>query len=133
MQILEKMAVPQERPTCGAAARQEEIGDAQNLEKSNQPAFRSGRKLKYTLRHRFAMAHSSGPYRSYDRSWEEIERMLEVAEERVIEWQDWFETCREEGDREGMKEAARNYKALQGVVKCLKWVLGEEGISNPLE
>ena len=63
----------------------------------------------------------------------EIETMLEIAEERVHEWQDWFETCREEGDREGMKEAARNYKALQGVVKCLKWVLGEEGIPNPLE
>ena len=79
------------------------------------------------------MAQSSGPYRSYDRSWEEIERMLVIAEERVYEWQDWFETCREEGDREGMKEAARNYKALQGVVKCLKWVLGEEGVPNPLE
>ena len=79
------------------------------------------------------MPQSSGPYRSYDRSWEEIERMLVIAEERVYEWQDWFETCREDSDREGMKEAARNYKALQGVVKCLKWVLGEEGVSNPLE
>ena len=59
--------------------------------------------------------------------------MLEVAEERVLEWQDWFETCREDGDREGMKEAARYYKALQCVVKCLIWVLGEEGIPNPLE
>ena len=48
------------------------------------------------------MAHSSTPPRSYDRSWEEIERMLEIAEERVYEWQDWFETCREDGDREGM-------------------------------
>jgi hypothetical protein len=32
-----------------------------------------------------------------------------------------------------MKEAARNHKALDGVVKTLKWALGEEGISNPLE
>ena len=81
----------------------------------------------------FDMPQSPGPHRSYDRSWEEIERMLVIAEERVYEWQDWFETCREDGDREGMKEAARNYKALQGVVKCLKWVLEEEGVSNPLE
>lgn len=80
-----------------------------------------------------AMARSSTPPRSYDRSWDEIERMLEIAQERVDEWHDWFETCREEGDREGMKEAARNYKALQGVVKCLKWVLGEDGVDNPLE
>ena len=82
---------------------------------------------------RSVMPQSSNPHRSYDRSWEEIERMLVIAEERVYEWQDWFETCREAGDREGMKEAARNYKALQGVVKCLKWVLGEEGVTNPLE
>ena len=79
------------------------------------------------------MSNKSAPKRSYDRTWEEIEDMLEIAEDRVNEWKDWFETCREEGDREGMKEAARNYKALQGVVKCLKWVLGEDGIRDPLE
>ena len=74
-----------------------------------------------------------GAPRSYDRSWDEIEKMLEIAEERVFEWQDWFETCREQSDREGMKEAARNYKAQQGVIKCLKWVLGEQGVDHPLE
>ena len=73
------------------------------------------------------------PPRSYDRSWDEIEKMLSVAEERVVEWQEWFESCREEDDREGMKEAARNYKSLQGVIKCLKWVLGEEGVDHPIE
>ncbi len=79
------------------------------------------------------MAQSSGPQRSYDRSWEEIEEMLEVAEERVYEWQEWFESCRDEGDREGMKEAARKYKAIQNVVKTLRWVLGEEGAENPVD
>ena len=73
------------------------------------------------------------PHRSYDRQWDEIEDMLEIAEERGIEWQSWFEECRDNSDKEGMKEAARNYKALQGVIKCLKWVLGEEGIDHPLE
>jgi len=63
-----------------------------------------------------------GAPRSYDRSWDEIEKMLDIAEERVFEWQDWFETCREQDDREGMKEAARNYKALQ-----------EQGVDHPLE
>ena len=33
----------------------------------------------------------------------------------------------------GMKEAARNHKALEGVVKTLKWTLGEEGIDDPLD
>ena len=79
------------------------------------------------------MAQSPGPSRSYDRSWDEIEEMLEIAEERIYEWQDWFETCREKGDREGMKEAARKYKSLQNVVKSLKWVLGEEGAENPVD
>jgi hypothetical protein len=32
-----------------------------------------------------------------------------------------------------MKESARTHKALQGVVKTLKWTLGEEGIEKPLE
>lgn len=76
---------------------------------------------------------SSPPHRSYDRQWDEIEEMLELAETRGLEWQNWFEECRENGDREGMKEAARNFKALDGVIKCLKWVLGEEGIDHPLE
>jgi len=31
-----------------------------------------------------------------------------------------------------MKDAARNFKALEGVVKTLKWTLGEQGIRNPL-
>ena len=31
-----------------------------------------------------------------------------------------------------MKDAARNYKALEGVEKTLRWVLGESGIETPL-
>jgi len=90
--------------------------------------------LKYRLDCDLSMPHHPGaPERSYNRSWDEIEEMLSVAENRAIEWQNWFENCREDGDRDGMKEAARNYKALQGVVKCLKWVLGEEGVNHPLE
>jgi hypothetical protein len=27
----------------------------------------------------------------------------------------------------------RNYKALQGVIKALKWTLGDENINHPLE
>ncbi len=73
------------------------------------------------------------PHRSYDRNWGEIEAMLEAAEERVVEWKDWFEKCKEENDRDGMKEAVRNFKALEGVVKTLKWVLGEVGVDHPLE
>jgi hypothetical protein len=48
------------------------------------------------------------------------------------EWKAWYEMCKDEDDKPGMKEAARNHKALQGVVKTLKWTLGEEGIADPL-
>jgi hypothetical protein len=73
------------------------------------------------------------PYRSYNRTWSEIEQMLEDAEGRLVQWKQWYGQCRKNGDLDGMKEAARTHKALQGVVKTLKWTLGEEGIDNPLE
>jgi len=73
------------------------------------------------------------PYRSYDRTWEEIEDMLNQALAKRSKWKKWFESCKESGDREGMKEAARNHKALDGVIKTLRWTLGEEGILSPLE
>lgn len=76
---------------------------------------------------------STAPFRSYERTWDEIEKMLQRAEIKRMKWKDWFRECRKNGDREGMKEAARNHKALDGVIKTLKWTLGEEGISDPLE
>tara|TARA_B100000927_G_scaffold262326_1_gene233145 strand:- start:39 stop:281 length:243 start_codon:yes stop_codon:yes gene_type:complete len=73
------------------------------------------------------------PVRSYNRTWSEIETMLENAENRLVQWKNWYEQCRKKGDLDGMKEAARNHKALQGVVKTLKWTLGETGVETPLE
>ena len=72
-------------------------------------------------------------YRSYDRTWEEIEDMLNKAIQKRNNWKKWFESCKKSGDREGMKEAARNHKALDGVIKTLRWTLGEEGIDSPLD
>ncbi len=73
------------------------------------------------------------PFRSYNRTWDEIEKMLKEAESRLIQWKEWYEQCRKNGDLDGMKESARNHKSLQGVVKTLKWTLGEEGVDTPLE
>jgi hypothetical protein len=73
-----------------------------------------------------------GPHRTYERTWADIETMLESAEAKQHEWKDWFERCREAGDRDGMKDAARNHKALEGVIKTLRWTLGEVGVSSPL-
>ena len=48
------------------------------------------------------MSGADGPDRTYDRSWEEIEEMLELAEERAAEWRAWFEECKNDGDRDGI-------------------------------
>ena len=71
--------------------------------------------------------------RTYDRTWEEIEDMLGRAERKMNEWKAWFEECRQRGDRDGMKDAVRNYKALEGVIKTLKWTLGDVSVDTPLE
>jgi hypothetical protein len=71
--------------------------------------------------------------RTYDRSWEEIESMLTAAQNERRQWQFRFERARKIDDRQTMKDAARNAKALEGVVKTLRWTLGEPGIDNPLE
>lgn len=70
--------------------------------------------------------------RTYDRTWEEIETMLEDAIKRKEQWGHFYVQSKKDDDKESMKDAARNSKALEGVVKTLKWVLGEEGIRDPL-
>ena len=71
--------------------------------------------------------------RTYERTWDEMESMLESAEDKRREWQMLFERARRIENRQAMKDAARNAKALEGVVKTLKWTLGEQGIESPLE
>ncbi len=77
--------------------------------------------------------HQENFHRTYDRSWDDIEDMLLKAEKKMNEWITFFYHCKENDDKSGMREAARNKKALEGVIKTLKWTLGEKGILNPLE
>jgi len=69
---------------------------------------------------------------SYERSWEQIEDMLVRAEKKQNEWVMRFHEAKESMDKETMRECARNKKALEGVVKTLRWTLGDRGIDNPL-
>tara|TARA_X000001036_G_C20593198_1_gene771704 strand:- start:272 stop:532 length:261 start_codon:yes stop_codon:yes gene_type:complete len=71
--------------------------------------------------------------RSYARTWEEIESMLTDAIDTRREWQMFFERARRIDNKQAMKDAARNSKALEGVIKTLKWTLGEQGIEHPLD
>ena len=70
--------------------------------------------------------------RTYDRTWNEIECMLDDAKAKRAQWVHFYEHAKKIGDKESMKDAARNSKALEGVEKTLRWVLGESGIRDPL-
>lgn len=67
--------------------------------------------------------------RTYDRTWVEIEDMLDRAERK----QNMHYTKMQKGKKAERVFHMRNYKALEGVVKTLKWTLGEKGIEHPLE
>jgi hypothetical protein len=71
--------------------------------------------------------------RTYDRTWHEIEEMLILARERRDEWQQCFKKAQVTKDRNVMKDAAKNAKALEGVEKTLRWVLSEDGVVHPLD
>lgn len=70
--------------------------------------------------------------RSYNRTWDDIEKMLTDAERTQQVWKTKFQLAKKREDKQVMKDAARNHKALDGVVKTLKWTLGEDGIDDPL-
>ena len=67
---------------------------------------------------------------SYTRSWEDIEIMLDKAERKLN-----FHRIKMDNHPQKSKkwfEHARNFKALQGVVKTLRWTLGDKNITHPL-
>lgn len=71
--------------------------------------------------------------RTYDRTWVEIEDMLDDAKAKRAHWVRFYEHAKAVGDKGSMKDAARNTKALEGVEKTLRWVLGESGVRDPLD
>lgn len=70
--------------------------------------------------------------RTYDRTWDEIDEMLEQARLKRREWTIHFERAKKINNAQAMKDAARNAKALEGVEKTLRWVMGEVGVDHPL-
>ena len=63
---------------------------------------------------------------SYERSWSEIEEMLDQAETE----QNKHYTLMQKGKKKERVYHMRNYKALQGVVTSLRWVLGDIKITK---
>ena len=76
--------------------------------------------------------HQDSEHFTYDRNWDEIENMLDAAERMQNKWINRFYDAQVQGDRRTMKDCARNKKALEGVIKTLRWVLGDKDIKHPL-
>ncbi len=68
---------------------------------------------------------------TYSRSWAEIERMLDKAELKLNQ----HKIAITESPPKSKKWIyhARNFKALEGVIKTLRWTLGDKNIEHPLE
>ena len=75
--------------------------------------------------------HQDSDSFTYERTWAEIELMLDKAERKLnfnlVELGKYKEKSRK------WVQHARNYKALQGVVKTLRWALGDKNINHPLD
>ena len=67
---------------------------------------------------------------TYDRSWGEIEIMLDEAEKKRNHHQTLAHAAIDKTTR---IYHMRNFKALEGVIKALRWVLGDIKIQDPLE
>lgn len=65
------------------------------------------------------------------RSRNEVSLMLEQAKSRRDAWYSYWKNNKL--TRQENAEALRNYTALRGVVKTLKWVLQHEEVEHPLD
>ena len=63
--------------------------------------------------------HQDSEHFSYERTWEEIQNQHYV--------------LMQNSKRSERIHHMRNYKALEGVVKALRWTLGDIKINHPLE
>ena len=75
--------------------------------------------------------HSDSEHFSYNRNSEDIENMLKRAEVVMNHhYTEYINTHK--SDKKRKMFHARNYKALQGVVKTLRWCLGDKNVKDPL-
>ena len=73
--------------------------------------------------------HQESEHFRYNRTWEDIETMLDKAEVVMNRHYSQYMMAR---DKKTKMYHARNYKALQGVVKTLRWTLGDINVEHPL-
>ena len=68
---------------------------------------------------------------TYDRTWKDIETMLDKAERKQN--MHYSQIQRKNLSKKDRLMHMRNYKALEGVIKSLRWVLGDKDVTHPLE
>ena len=74
--------------------------------------------------------HQDSEHFTYDRSWGEIEQMLFEAELQMNKHNTAALAAMHKDNR---IYHVRNYTALRGVVKTLRWVLGDIKVKDPLK
>ena len=72
------------------------------------------------------------PERSYGRSREDIEEMIDMVMNRLYFFKRMYFNARNKKDRKAMYLAIRNFKALEGANQALRWSLGEKDVEHPL-
>tara|TARA_R110000765_G_scaffold57935_1_gene113214 strand:- start:350 stop:601 length:252 start_codon:yes stop_codon:yes gene_type:complete len=75
--------------------------------------------------------HQDSDVFSYGRSWVDIESMLDKAERKLNYHMSNMELHPPKS--KSWVYHARNFKALQGVVKTLRWTLGDKNVLHPLD
>ncbi len=70
---------------------------------------------------------------SYDRTWDEIEKVLETAIYEMNAQRAKYYYRQENGPREAKYRALMKYQRAKGIVDTLRWTIGIRGQQSPLE
>ena len=71
--------------------------------------------------------HQDSENFAYDKSWEDIHAMLDKAE---LEQNKHYSLMQRAKNKRKRIEHMRNYKALEGVITALRWVLGDIHVTS---
>lgn len=70
---------------------------------------------------------------SYNRTWDEIEKTLEIAIHEMNAQRAKYYYRRENGPREAKYRALMKYQRAKGIVDTLRWTIGIRGQQSPLK
>ena len=69
---------------------------------------------------------------SYERTWDDIERLLEQALQEMEAQRAKFHLAKRNGAKESKYRALMKYQRAKGIVDTLRWTLGVRGQRSPL-